>query len=268
MINLYCIIQEIENKKPNTYGSSKRLEVYSFIINGIPNYSYKHSEERYERPIKTAYKVSLRKSFRENGKVKAKIWTLGTITYYYMAEYGYYEDVEKGIKKAAEETGISFDELYQIVEDKLEPLYQRIRKEYTQTDDYKASKEQECITRIHASNKAIFEKKYGNGQYDFCYDVFGNLMNEAYLKKLEEQRSYYEKAYDNYDYSSYFNQKQSNYNSSSYQEINSSNYTEEDKKKLKKCFKVIAKYFHPDNETGDMELMQFVNDKLKKEWGL
>ena len=54
----------------------------------------------------------------------------------------------------------------------------------------------------------------------------------------------------------------------SYQENSGSNYNEEDKVKLRKCFKILAKYFHPDSATGDTELMQFINDKLKKEWNL
>lgn len=246
----------------------KEIEVYSMMISGTQCYFWKRSDEVYDRPIKTAYKVTLRESYREKGKIKSKQWVLCTIGYYEMIESCYYEYVEKKINQIAEETGKSFNDIYKIVEDKLEPLYERIKLEYQQTEAYKAGEEQKDIIRRHNIAEAAFEKIYGSGQYRFCYDVFGTLRNEAYLKALEERRSYQEKFYSNYNSNSYQEYFKSNYGSSSYQNNLGGNYNEDDRAKLKKCFKVLAKYFHPDNESGDMELMQFLNDKLKKEWGL
>lgn len=264
---MYCVIQKIENKKPNPYGASKGLEVYSFTVNGIPCYSYRHSEERFERPIKTAYKITLRESYRVDGKVKAKQWSLGTITYYSMCEWGYYETVNEPLEQISEKTGIPWDKLYEIVEAKLEPLYECIRAEYTQTEEYKVSQKHSEITRKYAEARAQFENIYGSGEYDYCYDVFGVLRNAEYLEVLKKKHSYYEQFKSNYDSYSYQDYFRGNYNSS-YQENNGGNYNEEDKVKLRKCFKILAKYFHSDSATGDTELMQFINDKLKKEWDL
>lgn len=265
---MYCVVQEIQNKKQNPYGAHKELEVYTWGYDGVVVYAYGWSEERFERPIKTSYKITLRESRRVNGKVKAKIWTLKTISYYSMAEYGYYEDVERPLQDISDETGIPLDKLYDIVEAKLEPLYERIRAEYEQTEEYKTSQRNSAITRKYAEEKIKFEKIYGNNTYDRCYDVFGTLRNAAYLEQLKQNHSYYKKQRSNYNSYSYQNYFKGNYNSSSYQQNISSNYTEEDKVKLKKCFKILAKYFHPDSATGDTELMQFINDKLKKEWKL
>lgn len=265
---MYCIVQEIQNKKPNRYGAHKEIEVYTWTFNGEVIYSYRWSDDRFERPIKTAYKITLRESRRVNGKVKAKQWSLGTIGYYYMAEYGYYEDVEGKLQAISDETGIPWDKLYEIVEAKLEPLYERIREDYTQTEEYKISRKHSEITRKYASARAQFENTYGSNTYDRCYDVFGTLRNAEYLEQLKQSYSSYQSnSYSNYDYSRYYENYKSNY-SSSYQVNNSSNYNEEDKDKLKRCFKILAKYFHPDSATGDTELMQFINDKLKKEWNL
>ena len=185
-----------------------------------------------------------------------------------MAEYGFYEEVEGVLQAISEETGIAWDKLYDIVEAKLEPLYERIRTEYTQTEEYKVSQQHSAITRKYAAEKAQFEKIYGSNTYDRCYDVFGNLRNKEYLEVLKKYGSYYEQFKSNYNSYSYQDYSKGNYNSSSYQQNISSNYNEEDKVKLKKCFKILAKYFHPDSATGDTELMQFINDKLKKEWNL
>ena len=256
---MYCVIQEIERKKADSPTIHKELESISFLKQGIPYYSYIYSDEIFEMPIKPSYKISIRESYRENGIVKAKQWVLCTISYYSLAQDGYYDAIENKIDKIAAETGKSFNEIYKIAESKIDPLYEQTKEEFQQTDAYKTEQEQNDIIRRYAMLKTEFEKLYGIGQYDFCYDVFGNLRNEAYLKKLQDMRSYREKFYSNYNY---------NYDSSSYQTKTTSNYTEEDKNKLKKCFKVLAKYFHPDNTTGDSEMMQFVNDTLKKEWGL
>ena len=256
---MYCVIQKIERKKSDLPIIHKELEVISYLKQGIPYYSYIHSAEVFEMPIKPSYKISIRESYRENGSVKAKQWFLCTISYYSLAQSGYYDAIEDKIDKIAAETGKSFNEIYKIAESKIDPLCEQIKKEFKQTEAYKAQQEQSDIIRKYAMVKTEFEKLYGSGQYEFCYDVFGNLRNEAYLKKLQDKRSYQQEFYSNY---------KKYYDSSSYQAKTTSNYTEEDKSKLKKCFKVLAKYFHPDNTTGDSEMMQFVNDTVKKEWGL
>lgn len=264
---MYCIVQEIQNKKSNPYGAHKEIEVYSWSFNGEVIYSYRFSDDRYERPIKTAYKITLRESYRVDGKIKAKQWSLGTIGYYDMFNYGYYEYVEGKLQAISDETGIPWDKLYDIVETKLEPLYERIRAEYTQTEEYKVSQKHSEITRKYAEARAQFENTYGSNTYDRCYDVFGTLRNAEYLEVLKKNHSYYEQFRSNYNSYSYQDYFKGNYNSS-YQENSGSNYNEEDKVKLRKCFKILAKYFHPDSATGDTELMQFINDKLKKEWNL
>ena len=269
MIFIYCIVQKIENKKQDKYGEHKELEVYSWSINGKVKWSYRYSNERYERPTKTAYKITLRESHRVNGKVKAKIWTIGTWSYYDLIGYGVdYYDLKKKIESISEETGISSEKLIDLVYSKVDPLIEQIKAEFKQTEEYKAKQEHEAVLSKYRKDKAAFESKYGNDTYDYCYDVFGNLRNEEYLEQLKKSYSYQEKQRSNYDYSRYQKHFRSNYDNSSYQQNIGSNYTEEDKVKLKKCFKVLAAKFHPDNPSGDTEMMQFINDKLKKEWDL
>lgn len=259
---MYCVVQEIQNKKQNNLGAYKEIEVYSFNVMGKDVYSYRFVGERCERTNKTAYKVTVRESHRVEGKVKAKVWTLGTFTYYSMCEYGYYEDIERPIQRIADETGKSFDEIYSIVEKKLDPIFKRIRSEYEQSEEYKVNQKNIAITQKYVADKAQFERVYGRNTYDYCYDVFGTLRNTQYLEILKMCRRYHEGNQSNYNSSEY--QK----NLSSYQSNLYSNYNEEERKKLKKCFKVLAKYFHPDSSTGDTEIMKFLNDRLKKDWNI
>ena len=54
------------------------------------HYAYRMTGGRFERPIRKAYKVSIHKSYREDGKVKKKQWVIGTMEYYNIATNCYW----------------------------------------------------------------------------------------------------------------------------------------------------------------------------------
>lgn len=79
---MYCVIQEIKLKKENTYGEYKELEAYYTSVKYGVNcgyYGYEYTGGRFKRSIKKAYKISIHKSYRENGKVKKKQWSIGQL---------------------------------------------------------------------------------------------------------------------------------------------------------------------------------------------
>ncbi|WP_066714958.1 hypothetical protein [Clostridium sp. Marseille-P299] len=107
---MYCVIQTIERKKPPGKGYSKELiaKYYEMSLNGqdMSHWSYHYSYNNYfERNIKTAYKISIHHSYRENGKVKKKQFILITVGYYDIADryFCLYEDCDRKIKAVAEE---------------------------------------------------------------------------------------------------------------------------------------------------------------------
>ena len=71
---MYCVIQELQLKKADTNGAYKGLAVFTnpFNMRNIPQYGYCDAGERFERPIKTAYKISVHESKRVNGVVTKK----------------------------------------------------------------------------------------------------------------------------------------------------------------------------------------------------
>ena len=270
---MYCVIQEVELKTPNPYGTYKELEVYTIghIINNIETtwYRYSYGGDRFERPIRKAYKVSIHKSYRENGKVKKKQWVIGTMGYYDIATNCYWigDCITSGkLEKLLNDMEIKEEELWELVNKKLNPLIDRIQKEYQETEEYKTDKKHRDIIEKYNNDKAEFEKKYGQDSYDKCYDVFGELRNPNLLEQIKKQyeeckereRSYYENYKSNYN----------NYNSySSYHNNKGSTYNEEDKDKYKKIYKTLAKSYHPDIAKDDGEMMKLVN-QLKDEWGI
>ena len=72
---MFCVIQKIQKKKSDPYGTRKEIIVTEtkFGFAGEEpktSYGYSYSNERFERPVLDAYKISIHHSYRENGKVK------------------------------------------------------------------------------------------------------------------------------------------------------------------------------------------------------
>lgn len=281
---MFCVVQEVELRKPNTYGAYKILEVdtISWISNNIHyvKYGYHYTGERFERPVRTAYKISIHKSYRENGKVKKKQYSIATIKYYDLVEYNFCDCiVESHIKDLAKELNITTEELYNCIYDKIDPLADKINKEFKQTEEYKVHQEHKKILEIYQKAKYDFSKKYDINidEYDYCYNIFGELKNKQYLDKIIQDyntRSYYKNNYSNYsnknNNSSYYKSNYSNDDGfSSYLKNNLSNYTEEEKQMLKKFYKTLATKYHPDvNTNTDTTKEMILINKLKNEWDL
>lgn len=275
---MYCVIQEVERKRKNQNGYPKELksEYMQMSINGQDESHYWHhySEERFERDIKKAYRITIHESYRENGKVKKKQFGICTVDYYDLATdwFCLYDWGNSKIETAAKELNCSEEELYTLIEKKLEPIQEQIIAEFQQTEEYKTHEEHEKITTLHAARKVEFNAKYNlsGNEYDKCYDVFGILQNPEYLKKIEkdykarqkyeqESRRYYEEYYNNYNQDS----------SSSYGGSISNNYKEEDKAVLKQFYRELSKKFHPDaNPDADTSQQMQLLNQLKQEWGL
>lgn len=281
---MYCVIQEIELRKQNKNGHPKKLisEFMQMTFQGrdCSHYWHRFSEERFERPVMKAYKISLHQSYRENGKVKKKQCPLCTVNYYDIADdwFSLYDYCNRKITTIAEELGIDTDTIYDFIQKKLNPLIERIQSEYRQTEEYKTYAEHEEITTVYATNKVKFNAKYGyegnSTKYDEIYDVFGNLMNKDRLNEVEtdykyrqeyeeKSRSYQEDFYSNY--SKFF----SGSDGGSYSENLYSNHSEEDKETLKQFYRVLCKKYHPDAnpDTDTSKQMQLLN-QLKQQWGL
>ncbi|WP_061310526.1 hypothetical protein [Clostridium botulinum] len=267
---MYCVIQEIKNKKYNEYGAYKELEVDSmtWTINGQTQtkYLYQYASERFKRPIRKAYKISIHKSYREDGKVKKKQWVICTMGYYELLEFWPGDCITQSkLNEKLQEMNITEEELWDIVYKKLDPLIEKITNEFEKTEEYKTHQKHSKIIDKYLKSKNKFEEIYGRDTYDYCYDVFSTLRNEEMLNNIKKQykynqeyeRSYYENFKSNYNYNSY----------SSYYSSDSSNYNEEDRKNLKKIYKALATKFHPDINPQGEEVMKLVN-KLKEQWGI
>ena len=266
---MYCVIQEVPLKKPDTHGEYKEITVdsYSFTINGnmIKKYTYTKGGGQYERPVRKAYKISVHESYRENGRVRKRQTSICTIGYYDIIDWGGWIGDHCNLDAKAESLGMTTEELTDMIYGKFQPLTDRVMEEYQQTEEYAAQKEHERILNEHRSREEKFNQKYkGLGEYSECYDVFGALREPERLKQIKAQykfrQEYEEKS------RSYWNNSWSNYTSS----FNMADTMDPQKAEAYKAiYKAAAKALHPDANPGKdtSGAMQVLNE-LKQQWGV
>ncbi|MFJ7840344.1 hypothetical protein ACIQXG_12865 [Lysinibacillus sphaericus] len=271
---MFCVIQKIQKKKQDPYGTHKEIIVNETKFGFVgeepkTSYGYTYSDERFERPILDAYKISIHHSYRENGKVKKKQWVICTMGYYDFIDSWYGDHyIDHALKEKLNEMGIDEDTFHELINAKLEPLIEHIELEFQQTEEYRVKKEQEAILRAHREAEAAFEKEYGQGEYRYCYDVFGTLQNSDYLEELKARKKVQEE-YTRRSYEESFKRNYGNYSddSSSYHSTSQSNYNDDEKKILHELYRMGSKKFHPDACGDDGSKMKFLT-KLKEQWGL
>lgn len=270
---MYCVIQKVINKKPDPYGGHKEIEVHSttWSMNGVSKtyYSYTYGGGRFERPIKYAYKISIHKSYRKNGILKKRQWVICTLGYYSLIDSWPGDHIVKSaLDEKLNNMGITAEELWDMVYIKLHPIIDSVKAEFERTEEYKTKQKHKQIIDKYLKDKEEFEKKYGRDTYDYCYDVFGTLRNEEYLKEIESNYQAQQNYRDNY--SGNHSNKQNNYNDykfNGYFKTDVSTYTEKEKEYLKAIYKAAAMKLHPDIKKDNGEGMKFLN-KLKNDWGI
>ncbi|WP_313150114.1 hypothetical protein [Lysinibacillus capsici] len=279
---MFCVIQKIQKKKPDEYGFPKELlvdtDVYTVDGEEITVYSHHYSEERFERPILDAYKISIHHSYRENGEVKKKQWAICTMSYYDLIEYSVEDKIIHSIiETKVSEMGISKGKLYKMIYDKLNPIEEAIRAEYQQTEEYKVHQEHMAILSTHRNVRNEFENIYGSGTYNRIYDVFGNVRNKEYLEQLiaakgtadeaRKAQEEYKRRSEQEQWKRFEDYFKNGGGGSSYSSASNSNYNENEKTMLKEIYRMASKKFHPDACGDDGSKMKFLT-KLKDQWGL
>ena len=150
-------------KSSSSVGCGKELYVTTsnWTMNGIPytSYGYTYSDEKFERPIKTAYKVTLHdKSYRnDKGKVRKNQYHVTTIRYYDLVD-NYWGDclLYSRIDDIAEEMNVDSETIWTEIESKLDALEDKVKAEFAQTEEYKAKKAHDAVLGEYRKKKIEF----------------------------------------------------------------------------------------------------------------
>jgi len=270
MLNVKCIVNEIQKESENSFGEPKEIVVdsYEWENNGErgKSYTYHMSPEKFERPIKLAYDIYL---VEEKDNMQPQEFKVSTIGYYDFIDYNYGDCIsDRRVESIGNEVGESIENLYALIDHQLAPLQDRIRAEFQNSPEYQAKMEHERVIETYKKAKRTFSMQYGfrESEYDRCYNVFGQLMDAEYLNKLnkiiderekdKQQSRKYRKEFYRSRFNDYFNSAST-----------SIEYSDEDRDILAKFYKVLAKKFHPDaNPDVDTSNEMVLINKLKKEW--
>lgn len=273
---MYVSVQKIFGKS-KVYGYPKDVVTIQTDLGTTTRYGWEYSEEKLERE-NYSYKIVVKESFRENGKVKQKQVVMGTfhwfdfIDHYVYPDDWFYEKLEEAFPdKTQEQLNAVCDE----IDKKVQLIEREECDKWHSSKEYKVHNKHLNLIRKYESKKVVFDELYGEDIFEQVYDIHLKVMNQelyeqlpqirAKKKKADEEKQEYErkcreeqqKQWDNF-YKQYTN--------GSYSIGSNSNYTDKEKEYLKKFYKVLAVKFHPD-VIEDNAPMQFLN-KLKETWGI
>lgn len=272
---MYCVVQVIQHRKPNVHGEYREYEVSSMTIQfpdgtSKTHYSYypRYEAGRFDRPHRESFKISIHESRREGGRVCKKQCAIGTVGYYDLVEWGLYEYIDRGINRAVEMFDADYETLYKLVEDKMQPITDKVKKEFHRSEEYKARRQREKLEKSYQKAKKQFGDRYGvdPDEYDYCFNIFGELMDKAYFDQIVRQYEQRE-TYRSYRSSGHSTYEQRGYGG--YYTQNISTYSEDELAILKQFYRSLIKTYHPDLNPGrdTTAQMQLLN-RLKELWGV
>lgn len=273
---MYVTVQKIYGKA-KVYGYPKDVVTTKTDLGTTIRYGWEYSEEKFERE-NYSYKITVKESYRENGKVKQKQIVMGTFQWFDFIDHYVYPDdwfCEKLSDAFLNKSGKEMDTIYDQIDKKIEYIQSVESKKWTSSREYKVHNKHLDMIRKYESKKAVFDELYGEDIFEQIYDIHLKIMNQELYERLpqirvkkkksdEEKREYERRSREEQQkqWDDFYRQ----YSNSSYSIGASSTYTDKEKEYLKKFYRALASKFHPD-VTGDNEAMKFLN-RLKESWGI
>lgn len=273
---MYVTVQKI-NGKSKVYGYAKDVVTYTTGIGTTTNYHWRYSEDKFERE-NYSYKIAVKESYRENGKVKQRQVVMGTYHWFDFIDHYVYGDEyldEKLSDTFADKTAEEIDAIYDEIDEKVKKIEIMERQKWSKSEEYKVHNQHLDMIQKYESKKKYYDDYLGEGYFEQIYDIHFNIVNRqlydkiptlhsAKVKQDKEKREYEQRSYE--ESQKRWDNFYKSYTSGSYSVGSSGNYKDKEKEYLKKFYRVLAAKFHPD-VTGDNEIMQFLN-KLKGQWGV
>lgn len=274
---MYVSVQKIFGKS-KVYGYPKDVVTTQTDLGTTTRYGWEYSEEKFERE-NYSYKITVKESFRQNGRVKQKQVVMGTFHWFDFIDHYVYPDDWFYVKLEEifpNRTQDQINTVCDVIDKKVSIIEREECDKWHGSKEYKVHNKHLNMIRKYESKKVVFDELYGEDIFEQIYDIHLKVMNQdlyeelpkirAEKKKTDEEKREYERR------SREERQKQwddfyKKYTSGSYSIGSDSNYTDNEREYLKRFYRVLATKFHPDVLEGDNEPMQFLN-KLKEQWGI
>lgn len=273
---MYVAVQKIYGKS-KVYGYAKDVVTTTLNIGTTIRYGWRYSEERFERE-NYSYKIVVKESYREGGKVKQKQVVMGTYFWHnFLDHYVYGDEIfdEKLIDMFPDRQE-EIDAIYDEIDKKINIIEREESDKWHSSKEFKVHNKHLNLIQKYESKKVAFDELYGEDIFEQIYDIHLKVKNQdlyeqlpkirAEKKKADEAKREYERRSreeQQKQWEKYFK----GFGDGSYSIGSSSNYTDKEKEYLKKFYRALAAKFHPDVLGGDNEPMLLVN-KLKEQWGV
>lgn len=272
---MYVSIQKIYGKS-KVYGYSKDVVTTKLNMGTTIRYGWRYSEERFERE-NYSYKIVVKESFRQDGRVKQKQVVMGTFHWFDFIDHYVYGDeyFDEKLVDMFPDRQEDIDAIYNEIDRKIDVIEREESDKWHHSKEFKVHNKHLNMIQKYELEKKTFDMLYGEDYFEQIYDVHLKVMNQDLYKQLSKIRAEKIKAdKEKQEYERRSREEQQKqwddfykkYSSGSYSIGSSSNYTDKEKEYLKKFYRVLATKFHPD-VIGDNEPMQFLN-KLKGQGGV
>lgn len=272
---MYVSIQKIYGKSM-VYGYAKDVVTIKTSIGTTTRYGWEYSEEKFERE-NYSYKIVVKESFRQNGRVKQKQVVMGTFHWFDFIDHYVYGDEHFDEKLIATfpDRQEDIDAIYDEIDRKINLIEREESDKWHGSKEYIVHNKYLEMIRKYELEKKTFDMLYGENYFEQIYDVHLKVRNQDLYKQLSKIRAEKiksDKAKQEYERRSREEQQKKwddfykNFTSGSYSIGSYGNYTDNEREYLKKFYRVLATKFHPD-VIGDNAPMQFLN-KLKEQWGV
>lgn len=148
-------------------------------------------EEKFERE-NYSYKIVVKESYRENGKVKQKQVVMGTFHWFDFLDHYVYPD-DWFYKKLEEifpdKTQEQLNAVCDIIEEKVGEIETVESKLWTTSKEYKIHNKHLEMIRKYESKKVVFDELYGKDIFEQVYDIHLKVMNQELYEQLPQIRA-------------------------------------------------------------------------------
>ncbi len=269
---MYLSVQKIQGKSKQ-YGEPKGVVTYTENIGTTTYYRWKYKED-FERP-NISFKFVVKKSYREQGKVKQLQLCLGTIFWYYFIceRQDLWTDYNvQRIKDKFKPTKKQLKALQREIDKTIDKIESEASKYYYSSAEHRVYEKYHLDVDIWQNHKNLFRLNYGDENidkfeqiYDFNLAIHNQkLLDELDNKKTEKEAK--EKA-DAEAQDRYWREAAKRVEEEQQRRAGIVNYSNEEKTYLKQFYRTLAKNFHPDIAHDNGKAMQFLN-QLKEQWGV
>ena len=269
---MYLSVQKIKGKLKR-YGHPIGVVTYQENIGTTTYYRWKYTDEKFERP-NVSYKFVVKKSYRENGKVKQLQLCLGTIFWYeFICErQDLWTDYNvQRIKDKFKPTQKQLKALHKEIDKAVDKIEPEASKCWYRSEECKIHKKYSENVDLWQRRKNLFRLIYGDeniDKFEQIYDFNNTIQNKSLLDQLEKEKVEKEakkKAEEERQEQEWENTSRWVNDEYARRFGNPASYSDEEKTYLKQFYRTLAKNYHPDIAHDNGKAMQFLN-KLKEQW--